>query len=185
MPAPTTTGANMGYPATVDSGAIAPAIICSEANTLAGGVTATLTINVPFLYAFEVTGQTLPVHQVRWRMGATTTGHSNMAIYTAAGTLVPFSDTGAILNVANTTQTQTYGTDVSLPPGQYFLAIASDNGTDTYGGITGAVARIGVSRHRIGTNLLSAGAMPATLGTISTSTNNPFVALIPTGSLIT
>lgn len=175
----------MGYPSTVDSNAVAPMIIASEANTLAGGVAATLTINVPFLYAFEVTGQTLQVHQVRWRMGATTTGHTNMAIYTAAGAIVAGSDTGAILNVANTTHTPAYTNDVSLPPGQYYLAIASDNGTDTYGGITGAVARIGVSRHRIGTNLLAAGAMPATLGAISTSTNNPFVALIPAGSLIT
>lgn len=185
MPQPTTTGANMGYPATVDSNAVAPAIIASEANTLAGGVAATLTINVPFLYAFEVTGQTLQVHQVRWRIGATATGHSNMAIYTASGALVAGSDTGSIANAANTTHTITYGTDVSLSQGQYFMAIASDNGTDTYGGITGSVARIGVSRHRIGTNLLAVGAMPATLGTISTSTNNPFMALIPTGSLIT
>lgn len=163
----------------------APMIISSEANTLAGGVLATLTINVPFLYAFEVSGQSLLIHQVRWRMGATTTGHTNMAIYTAAGALVAGSDTGSILNVANSTQTQAYSTDVSLPPGQYFIAIASDNGTDTYGGITGAAARIAVSRHRIGTNLLATGAMPPTLGSISTSTNNPFMALIPTGSLIT
>src|SRR5947207_11028171 len=99
MPSPSTTGANMGYPPTVDSGAIAPAIIASEANTLAGGVAATLTINVPFLYAFEVTGQSLPVHQVRWRMGATAAGHSNMAIYTAAGAIVAGSDTGSIVNV--------------------------------------------------------------------------------------
>lgn len=162
-----------------------PMIIASEANTLAGGVAATLTINVPFLYAFEVSGQSQLFHQVRWRIGATATGHTNMAIYTAAGNLVAGSDTGSIVNVANTTHTPAYGTDVLLGPGQYWLAIASDNGTDTYGGITGAVARIGVSRHRIGTNLLAAGAMPATLGAITTSTNNPFIALIPTGSLIT
>jgi hypothetical protein len=162
-----------------------PMIIASEGAADAGGVTSTITINVPFLYAFEVSGQSLLVHQVRWRMGATTTGHTNMAIYTAAGNLVAGSDTGAVLNVANTTHTPAYGTDVLLGPGQYWLALASDNGTDTYGGISGILARIGATRHRQGTNLLAAGAMPATLGAITTSTNNPFMALLPTGSLIT
>lgn len=176
----------MGYPSTVDSGAIAPAIICSEAMAVAGGVAATLTINVPFLYAFEVPqGQSWTIHQVRWRMGATAAGHTNMAIYTAAGALVAGSDTGSIANSANTTHTIAYGADVSLASGQYFIALASDNGTDTYGGITGASARIGDTRHRIGTNTLSAGSMPSTLGTISTATNNPFMGIIPTGSLIT
>lgn len=161
-----------------------PMIITSEAAAVTGGISTTITINVPFLYAFEVSGQSLLIHQVRWRMGATTTGHTNMAIYTAAGALVAGSDTGSILNVANSTQTIAYGSDVSLPPGQYWMAIASDNGTDTYGGVNGMVSRIFETRHRQGTNLLSAGAMPSTLGTITTSTNNPFIALIPTGSLI-
>jgi hypothetical protein len=165
--------------------AATPMIIASEAVAAAGGVATTITINVPFLYAFEVSGQSLLVHQVRWRIGATATGHTNMAIYTAAGNLVAGSDTGSIVNTANTTFTQAYGTDVSLAPGQYWLALASDNGTDTYGGISGLLARIGATRHRQGTNLLSAGAMPSTLGAITTSTNDPFMALIPTGSLIT
>lgn len=162
-----------------------PMIIPSEAAAVGGGVTSTITINVPFLYAFEVSGQSLLIHQVRWRMGATATGHTNMAIYTATGNLVAGSDTGSIANAANTTFTQAYGTDVSLAPGQYWMALASDNGTDTYGGISGLLARIGSTRHRQGTNLLAAGAMPSTLGAITTSTNNPFMALIPTGSLIT
>ena len=162
-----------------------PMIITSEAAAAAGGVTSTITINVPFLYAFEVSGQGLLIHSARWRIGATATGHTHMAIYTAAGNLVAGSDTGSIVNTANTTFTQNYGSDIFLPPGQYWLALASDNGTDTYGGISGLLARIGATRHRQGTNLLAAGAMPSTLGAITTSTNNPFMALIPTGSLIT
>lgn len=187
MPAPSTTGGGlMSYASTVDAGVITPAIIATDA-AISGGITTTCTINVPFLYAFEVPqGQTWIIHQVRWHMGATTTGHTNMAIYTAAGNLVAGSDTGSIVNSANTTQTPAYGTDVLLGAGQYYMALASDNGTDTYAG-HGTLANLSpISRYRIGTNLLSGGAMPATLGAIvNNPSSTPFMALIPTGSLIT
>lgn len=165
-----------------------PMIICSEAVDAAGGVACVLNASpgsVPYLYAFEVSGNSLTIHQVRFRIGATATGSTNMAIYTAAGNLVSGSDTGALSNSQNTTVTQAYATDITLFPGAYWIAIACTNTTDTYGGITGITARIAGTRHRIGTNVLAAGAMPATLGTITTAANAPFVALIPTGSLIT
>lgn len=175
----------MGYPATVDTGVVGPLIIGTDAAAIAGGVTATLTgPGTPMLFAFELQAP-LAIHQVRWRMGATTTGHTNIAIYTAAGALVAGSDTGAIANIASTTQTQTYTNDVLLSSGQYYLAIACDNTTDTYEGLAGVANRASVSRYRAGTNVLSGGAMPATLGTISNAPGTAVgYAAIPTGSPI-
>jgi hypothetical protein len=149
------------------------------------GVAATMAgPGTPYLFAFELQVAT-PIHQVRWHMGATATGHTNIALYTGAGALVAGSDTGAQSNSASTTSTFTYATDVLLSPGQYWLAIACDNTTDTYEGITGMNTRISTTRQRTGTNALAAGAMPLTLGTIVNNAGNTIsVAAIPTGSVI-
>src|SRR5258707_4218654 len=129
---PTTGGALMGYPSTVDTGQVQPQFIGTEAVGVAGALTILLTANQVYLYLFEVPPTGMTILGTKWRMGATTTGHTSMGIYTYAGNLVSGSDTGAQLNVANNSQSFTYGTAVFLPVGSYYIAPGSDNATDTY-----------------------------------------------------
>ena len=107
-----------------------------------------------------------------------------MGIYTYAGNLVAGSDTGAQLNVANTNQSFTYATAVTLGQGSYYIALACDNATDTYEGITAPTGGSQISRHRAATNALAAGALPATTGTILTAgTKVPGAALQVSGGI--
>src|SRR5258707_8563363 len=180
---PTTGGALMGYPSTVDTGQVQPQFIGTEPVGLAGALTILLTANQVYLYLFELSAQEI-IAGVKWRMGATTTGHTNMGIYTYAGNLVAGSDTGAQLNVANTNQSFTYATAVTLGQGSYYIALACDNATDTYEGITAPTGGSQISRHRAATNALAAGALPATTGTILTAgTKGPGTAVQVSGGI--
>jgi hypothetical protein len=159
-----------------------PLIIASEASSDINSVAVVLSASVVYLYAFEVQAP-LSIASVRWGMGATVTGTTNMGIYTAAGNLVAGSDTTAKTNVASSTNVSTYGTPVYLPAGQYYLALACSNATDTYNGKTLSIA-FSTSRHRRGANALAAGALPSTLGAISTTTITLGVAAVPVGGLV-
>lgn len=162
---------------------VAPQFIGTEAAGLAGVLTITLNANGVYLYLFELQAP-VTITGIKWRMGATVTGHTSMGIYTAAGNLVAGSDSGAQLNVASNSQTFTYGTAVFLPAGSYFLALACDNATDTYEGLTAPTGGSIVSRHRLATNVLAAGALPATTGTILTAgTKVPGAALQVSGGI--
>ena len=172
----------MPYPSSVDANVATPAIISNEAIIYAASLTQTLTINVPFLYAFEISAY-VTVTGMRWRNGATTTGTTNMALYTFTGNLVSGSDTGAITNVASSAVNATYGTAVTLAPGQYYLALASSNGTDTYMAASLASSQSELSRARQGSNLLSSGVMPSTLGTIAFAAKEPAVTALVSGGL--
>lgn len=159
-----------------------PTLIQNEAIAYSGNSTLALTANNVYVYAFEIAGP-VTITAVRWRMGGTATGHSNMALYTFAGSLVSGSDTGAQVNTASAANTFTYSTAISLQAGQYYLALACDNSTDTYLGGAVTVATDALSRARVATNALSAGAMPSTLGTISTVAKQPAMAALTSGGL--
>src|SRR5260221_12760530 len=87
-----------------------PQFVGTEPVGVAGALTILLTANQVYLYLFEVPPTGMTILGTKWRMGATTTGHTSMGIYTYAGNLVAGSDTGAQLNVANNSQSFTYGT---------------------------------------------------------------------------
>ncbi len=161
-----------------------PQFIGTEPVGLAGALTILLTANQVYLYLYEVPPTGMTILGTKWRMGATTTGHTSMGIYTYAGAIVSGSDTGAQLNVANTNQSFTYGSAITLPPGSYYIALACDNATDTYEGITAPTGGSQLSRHRAATNALAAGALPATTGTILTAgTKVPGCALQVSGGI--
>src|SRR5260221_14466166 len=113
----------MGYPSTVDTGQVQPQFIGTEPVGLAGALTILLTANQVYLFLYELSAQEI-ITGVKWRMGATTTGHPNMGIYTYAGSLVSGSDTGAQLNIANTNQSFSFGAAITLVQGSYYIALA-------------------------------------------------------------
>lgn len=183
MPQPSGTGGNMGYPASVDTGQVQPSIINNEVAAYVG-TSGLLVANTVYLFAFELQTQ-VTIIKARWRMAATTTGTTNMGIYTqngAASALVSGSDTGAQTNAASADNNFTYATPILLSPGQYFMALAPSNSTDTY--LTrGAAGTQGTSRARLATNALSAGVLPATTGTLLAAGTTPSMALIDSGGL--
>jgi len=157
-----------------------PQIIDNEAASYTGNTSA-LTANTIYLWAFELSVPVIIVG-MRWRNAATATGSTNMGIYTAAGNLVAGSDTGAVANAVNTTKTFTYGSPVVLQPGQYFLAISCNNGTDTFNALTPGFTD--ASRARRATNTLATGALPATTGAIVVLTSfAPAMAALVSGGL--
>ena len=161
---------------------VAPLIICNDGASLSGSVSATLTANRVYLYAFELQ-VSVTVLKARYRTGATTTGACNMAIYTFAGNLVAGTDTGAQTNVASTTTDFTY-TAFNLGPGQFYLALACNNGTDTILATNLAGSLSAPSHERYAANALAAGAMPSTLGAITNNPDRcPGVALLLSGGL--
>lgn len=163
---------------------VTPQFIGTEATGLAGALTILLTANTVYLYLFEVPPTGITIIGVKWRMGATATGTSNIGIYTYAGALVAGSDTGAQTNNANNSMSFTYGSAITLSSGSYFLALAPSNSTDTYEGITAPTGGSILSRYRAATNALSGGALPATTGTILTAgTKIPGCALAISGGI--
>ncbi len=151
-----------------------PQFVGTEPVGVAGALTILLTANQVYLYLFEVPPTGMTILGTKWRMGATTTGHTSMGIYTYAGNLVAGSNS----------QSFTYGTAVFLPAGSYYIALACDNATDTYEGITAPSGGTQLSRHRAATNALAAGALPATTGAILTAgTKVPGAALQVSGGI--
>lgn len=153
----------------------APAIISDDGGVLTAQITTTLAANAVYLRAFTIYATTTIV-AAGYRMGATTTGKTNLGIYTLAGNLVSGSDTGQVTNVASSDNKFTYGSAIVLAQGQYFLALSPSNGSDTY---MARVATVGTTNgsYRIAANTLSAGALPATTGALSITTLDPISAL--------
>ena len=167
----------MGSPSTVDNGGVAPTLLGSDGPS-AAAASMTIITNTVYLYAIEVLVP-VSITVMRWRMFATATGHSNLGIYTFAGNLVAGSDTGAIANSASSINSTTLGTAVALSPGQYFLALACDNSTDTYAGVSSG----GTHKHRNATNALATGALPLTTGTIIAGTKSLAITALVSGGL--
>ncbi len=142
---------------------IPPYLGSDAAESSAGGTTNTVTANQVYLIAEQIIGGCV-VTGMRTHVGSTATGNTDMGIYDANGNLL--AHTGKVANVASTTQTNNFSSPLYLGPGNYFLAFANDNGTDTYSragtiGVPGAM-----SNFRIATNNATAGVLPATLGAI-------------------
>src|SRR5260221_4725492 len=91
-----------------------PQFVGTEPVGVAGALTILLTANQVYLYLFEVPPTGMTILGTKWRMGATTNGHTSMGIYTYAGNLVSGSDTRPQLNVAHNSQSFRYGTAVYL-----------------------------------------------------------------------
>lgn len=159
-----------------------PPIISNDAVVYGSVLTVTLTANAVNLYAFSLPSFTT-ITGVRWRMGATTTGHTNMAVYTLAGNLVTGSDTGAQLNTASAANNFTYGTALGLAAGLYYLALACDNATDTYEGTSLGASQSELTTYRLAANALAAGVMPATTGAISFNAKQPSMSALISGGL--
>src|SRR5260221_2356097 len=118
-----------------------PQFVGTEPVGVAGALTILLTANQVYLYLFEVPPTGMTILGTKWRMGATTTGHTSMGIYTYAGNLVAGSDTGAQLNVANNSQSFTYGTAVFFPASSHYISLGCGHATDTYESITASSGR--------------------------------------------
>ena len=157
---------------------IGPLIVADEASSLAANAAATYTANGVYLYAFELQAATT-FSGGKWRCGATTTGTTDVGIYSFAGNLQG-TDTGAVTNVASTNISANFtGGNITLPPGQYFAALCVSNGTDTIAGKQGGISTTEVaSRQRFATNSATSGVLPSTTGGYSDApVNFPSFAL--------
>ncbi len=159
-----------------------PLIIATEVSALAGVATDTLSALTVYLYAFELATATT-FSGVKYRTGTTATGSADAGVYSFAGTLL--ANIGGLANVASTSVSQAFtGGNLTLQPGQYFMAFASQNATDTYVGINAPVAGGTIeSRYRFATNAatvpVSVVVLPSTTGAIL----NPSATKLPSFSL--
>src|SRR5215469_8117064 len=139
-----------------------PLIIADEVISITGVATSTLTANAVYLYAFELNTPTT-FSGAKWRMGATTTGTTDIGIYDFA-TGTKQASLGATTNTASTNMSANFsGGNITLPAGQYFMAMTLSNSTDT--AVTTGVSNPGIqSRIRQATNNATSGVLPSTLG---------------------
>ncbi len=139
-----------------------PLIVANEIIALTGVATTAVTGNQVYLYAFEVYSPTT-FSGAKWRVGATSTGTTDIGIYSFDGNTL-FAHTGAITNVASTNMSNAFtGGNVTLPAGQYFMAVTVSNSTDTLVTLPASNAGI-MSRVRQSTNNATAGVLPSTTG---------------------
>jgi hypothetical protein len=170
----------MSYPSTVDAGGVSPAIIATEASSLAGLATTTLAANTIYLYAFELL-VTTTFSGAKWRTGSTQTGSADVGIYSSSGTLL--ANCGGVTGAASTSVSQAFsGGNITLGPGLYYAAFTSANGTDTYVGINAPVAGgLIESRYRVAANTSSG--TPVALNAATGTINNPSSTKMPAFSL--
>lgn len=173
MPYPSTIGGGiMGYPSTVDAGGVAQYLGVDIA-AMAGAQNVVLSAGSIYCYEFELRDSVI-VTGLKYRAGNVAAGHVNAAIYTQAGNIVSGSDTGSITNNSTTTNVSfSYPTSFMLGPGVYWLAFAADSSTDTFIVLSPQTGGSLMSKARIATNTLAAGAMPLTLGALSSVVKMP------------
>lgn len=162
---------------------IAPPYLGTDAAELAaGGTTGAMTANQVYLIALSLHSACV-VSAMRTHIGSTATGTTDMGIYDANGNLL--THTGAVANVASTTQTNPFGSAYALPKGTYFLAFCPSNGTDTFSKIGALNTPGAMSGVRVATNAGTAGVLPATLGAIlaPTSGGSPVFSGVVSGGL--
>src|SRR5579859_4798621 len=170
MPAPSTTGAHMGYPSSVDTGQIAP-LALYDGEIADNGVVVVTANQIVFV------GQTLranaTLHALRCQFNPGGSGHYDLGIYDSSGT-VPFAGgpgvllahTSATASVATSTAVQTptlQGGDILLPPGNYWLALWGDNALDKF--VRHTAAGVGMGVVLAGT--VAAGPLPANASSVS------------------
>lgn len=173
----------MSYPNSVDSGGVQPLWVGSDVWPPAAGVTTTLVTNQCYLYAFELQASTT-FSGGTWHNGSTATGTSDIGVYTFAGTQLAHS--GATANVASTTTTANFiGGNITLAPGQYFIALCCSNNTDTYHAESGVATATPFTRLRRSTTAASAGVLPASTGGYNNGAGQGLVmALVIVGGLV-
>lgn len=156
-------------------------IISDEASALVGALTTVLAANAVYLYAFEVYAPTT-ITGAKWRMGATTTGTTDIGVYDVNGNLL--GHTGATTNTASTNMSANFISSITLAPGLYFMAMCPSNSTDTYLAVTSAATQTTPTRHRQATNTGTAGVLPNTTGGYSdTPSKAPAMSLTVSGGL--
>lgn len=179
MPQPTTTGGSlMSYASTVDTGQIAPftletpdITVLSTAVSLQAG---SAYFSPVLLYA------SVTVTQMRCNFSAASpTGNCDMGIYDATGTNgAPgnlLGHTGAIA-AATGNFTKSLTANLTLSPGQYWLAFIDTVGTDNPCLRASIVAGLGALYRTTATNLT---VLPATTGAVSdTATRVGVMALL-------
>lgn len=160
----------MPYPSTVDANQVQEWMLGSDALEMgAGGTTGAVTANQVYLVAVEVRGMTT-IANMRTHVGTTATGHTDMGIYDANGNLLVH--TGAVTNVASTANTNPLiGGNYTLAIGNYYIAFACDNSTDTYSRMGTLNVPGALSTVRFATNTATSGVLPSTLGTILAPTS--------------
>lgn len=105
---------------------------------------------------------------------------ANVGIYTRTGNLL--IDSGTFDTASATTQSKTLGAPVTLPPGIYYFAQACTATTPTsqtsvtWNGSAATIANTNGVRQGLAANALAAGALPATLGTVTGFANRTPVA---------
>jgi hypothetical protein len=161
---------------------VAPWIISDEVAALAGVLTTLLAANVVYMYAFETLAP-ITITGAKWRMGATTTGTTDIGVYDSNGNLL--GHTGATTNTASTNMSASLnGGNITLAPGQYFMALCPSNSTDTYLAIGSVAAATTPTRHRQATNTGTAGVLPGTTGGYAdTPSKTPAMSLTISGGL--
>ena len=160
-----------------------PVIIATEVSALAGVATDTLTALQVYVYVFELAVATT-FSGAKWRINtAASPGSTDIGIYNFAGTTL-FASLGGVVNVANTSFAQAFsGGNVTLQPGQYCTALASENNSDNYTGINApAASAVILSRYRYAANG-SVNAHPTTLPSTLGALSNPSTTKMPAWSL--
>ncbi len=164
-------------------------IICDESISATGAVTAVFVNTNVFLYFFKLDVPTT-LSGGKWHTGATATGATDIGIYTFAGNLqASISGGGAGVgtnNAANTSQSSAFsGGNITLAPGQYFMALCESVSTDTITGKAGIVNSGGSNRWRLAVNGPNASfSLPATTGGYTDSPSNvPAFSLTVVGGL--
>lgn len=126
-----------------------------------------------------VLNYTVLVRKIVFRVGGTAAAAStaNLGIYDASGN--KFIDSGTFSTASSATiLSNTLTTPVSLFPGVYFYCWSDTSTTVTATGYATLAANVvlmynqNANRYVAATNTTSAGVMPATLGSLTTSTND-------------
>jgi hypothetical protein len=165
---------------------VQPWIVSNDAVSINSVLTVTLSNTVVYLYAFEL-GAPTTFSGAKWRMGATGAGYTDIGIYDVNGNLQ--AHTTATLNTASTNMSQAFsGGNITLAPGQYFMALCASSASDTYLGISGTTSKSTTSRNRQATNAPTGSgntiSLPSTTGGYSDSPANvPAFALTISGGL--
>lgn len=184
MPLPSTVTNNMGYPTTVDTGQVQPWII-EGYSFIPQNSSGTLTpANSVWTFSFEVTAN-ITVTAMRWRMGATATGNSDLGIYDSGGNLL--GHTGSVANTASVDCTANLTANLTLAPGRYYMAITNGNTTDTYNRLVNETAGTPlIHRAGVAANTSTGGitpSLPSTLGAISATPNYVTCSAIVSGGI--
>lgn len=174
----------MGYPSTVDTGLVTPLVLTSDA-VLTGGSSAALTANTVYVLKYALTVPVL-ITAMRWKATATAAGNVNLGIYDSTGAIL--GSTGSVANTAATTNANANLTaNLSLSPGNYYLAFTVGNNSDTFTrsnnlGSAGSplIAAYTAANNSTGT---TSPVLPLTLGNLTISTVLPAFGAVVSGGV--